>query len=72
MTNDHCPVLEEVEWSSTEDTSPILVAFDEENNAVTFHETATGRLVHAWIPDRPSGDAARRTRRAPRRGRRRR
>ena len=57
MTNDHCPVLEEVEWSSTEDASPILVAFDEENNAVTFHESETGQLVHAWIPDRPSGDA---------------
>ena len=57
MPTDNCPVLDEVEWSSTESTSPIDVAFDEENNAVTFHERETGCLVHAWIPDRPGGDA---------------
>src|SRR5262245_31513200 len=49
------PVLEEVEWSSTESTSPIRVAYGEESNAVTFHER--GRLVHAWVPDRPDGRA---------------
>jgi len=57
MPTDNCPVLEEVEWSSTESTSPIHVAYDEENNAVTFHDGETGDLVHAWIPDRPGGDA---------------
>lgn len=58
MPADNClPALEEVEWSSTESTSAIHVAYDEENNAVTFHERETGRLVHAWIPDRPDARA---------------
>jgi len=55
MTNDSSTVLEGLEWSTTESTSPIHVAYDEENNAVTFHERETGDLVHSWIPDRPSG-----------------
>jgi hypothetical protein len=54
MPADDClPALEEVEWSPTELTSAIHVTFDEENNAVTFQERETGRLVHAWVPDRP-------------------
>ena len=58
MPADNClPALEEVEWSPAESTSTIHVAFDEENNAVTFHERETGRLVHAWIPDRPDARA---------------
>ena len=57
MPTDNCPVLEGVELSSAESTSPIHVAYDEENNAVTFHERETGHLVHAWIPDRPGGCA---------------
>jgi hypothetical protein len=57
MPADNClPALEEVEWS-TELASAIQVAYDEENNAVTFHERETGRLVHAWVPDRPDGRA---------------
>lgn len=55
MPTDNSPVLEEIELFPNEST--IDVAFDEENNAVTFHERGTGRLVHAWIPDRPGGDA---------------
>ena len=57
MPTDNCPVLEEVEWSGTESPSPIHVAYDEENNAVTFHERETGHLVYAWTPDRPGGGA---------------
>lgn len=57
MSTDNCPVLEEIEWSPTESTSPIHVAYDEESNAVTFHERETGHLVHAWTPDRPDGGA---------------
>jgi len=57
MPTDDCLVLEGFEWSRTESTSPIHVAYDEENNAVTFHDRETGHLVHAWIPDRPGGDA---------------
>jgi len=67
MPTDNCPVLEGIEWSPTESTSPIHVvyestspidvAYDEENNAVTFHERATGELVHAWVPDRPDACA---------------
>src|SRR5215813_10767145 len=48
MLTEDFPILE---------TSPIQVAYDEENNAVTFHERDTGRLVHAWVPDRPDGAA---------------
>ena len=55
MPTDNCPVLDE--WSPTESTSPIHVAYDEENNAVTFHERETGHLVHSWVPDRPDGSA---------------
>ena len=57
MPTDNCTVLEEVKHSSTESTSPIHVAFDEESNSVTFHERETGHLVHAWIPDRPDAAA---------------
>ena len=57
MPTDNCPVLEEVEWTPTESTSPIQVAYDEENNAVTFHERETGDLVYAWIPDRTEGSS---------------
>jgi hypothetical protein len=57
MPTDTCPVLERVEWSPTVSMSPIHVAFDEENNAVTFHERETGNLVHAWIPDRTEGSS---------------
>jgi hypothetical protein len=57
MPIDNSPVLEEIELFPTESTRSIDVAFDEENNAVTFHERETGDLVHAWIPDRPGGDA---------------
>lgn len=57
MPTDNCTVLDGVEWSPTESTSPILVAYDEENNAVTFHERETGDLVHSWVPDRPEGSA---------------
>jgi len=48
LTDDCLPILE---------TSPIQVAYDEENNAVRFHERDTGRLVFAWVPDRPDGAA---------------
>jgi hypothetical protein len=44
-----------VEWSATESTNAIQVAYDEESNAVTFHERETGHLVHSWVPDRPDG-----------------
>jgi len=58
MLTEKClPVLEETEWSPIESTSAIHVAYDEENNAVTFHERETDLLVHAWIPDRPDGRA---------------
>lgn len=56
-TENYLPVLEEVEWSPVESTRAIHVAYDEENNAVTFHEADTDRLVHTWIPDRPDGAA---------------
>ena len=58
MPTDNClPVLEGTEWSPTEVASRIQVAYDEENNAVTFHERETGELVHSWVPDRPDGAA---------------
>ena len=57
MPTDNRSVLEEVEWSPTESMSPIHVAYDEENNAVTFHERETGHLVHSWIPDRTEGSS---------------
>jgi hypothetical protein len=54
----YLPVLEpEVEWTEAPAPAPIRVAYDEENNAVTFHERESGRLVHAWIPDRPDARA---------------
>jgi hypothetical protein len=54
----YLPVLEpEVEWTEAPSPAPIRVAYDEENNAVTFHERETGRLVHAWVPDRPDARA---------------
>jgi hypothetical protein len=52
LTDDSPTVLEEVESLPTESTDTIDVAYDEENNAVTFHERETARLVHTWIPDR--------------------
>jgi len=55
MPNDNSTVLEGLDWSPTESSNPIHVAYDEENNAVTFHERETGELVHSWIPDRPGG-----------------
>jgi hypothetical protein len=55
QTDNYLPVLEEVEWSPIDATSAIHVAYDEENNAVTFHEGDL--LVHAWVPDRPDGRA---------------
>lgn len=58
MPAENClPVLEEVEWTATDSPASIQVAYDEENNAVTFHERETGRLVHAWVPDRPDARA---------------
>jgi hypothetical protein len=57
MPTDDCTILEGVEWSQSESTSPVHVAYDEENNAVTFHERETGELVYAWVPDRPEGSA---------------
>src|SRR5258706_5582478 len=57
MRIDSGSLLEEVEWSPTESTSPIHVAYDDENNAVTFHDRETGNLLHAWIPDRTEGGA---------------
>ena len=58
MPADNClPALEEVEWPSTELGGAIRVAYDEESNAVTFHQRETGRLLHAWVPDRPDGRA---------------
>ena len=55
--DNYLPFLEEIEWSRNESANRIDVAYDEENNAVTFHERETGGLVHAWIPDRPDGAA---------------
>ena len=55
MLTDDLPVLEEVEPTVSQST--IDVAYDEENNAVTFHERETDRMVHTWIPDRPDGPA---------------
>jgi hypothetical protein len=57
MPTDNCSVLEQGESSPAESTSPIDVAYDEENNAVIFHERETGHRVHAWVPDRPDGCA---------------
>jgi len=60
MLPDNClPVLEEVEVEccTAESTGAIHVAYDEESNAVTFHERETGHLVHSWIPDRPDARA---------------
>ena len=57
MPTDNCSVLEGITWSPTEPTGPIDVAYDEETNAVIFHERETGRRVHSWVPDRPDGCA---------------
>ena len=56
MLTDNSTSLEEVE-SPTLSASPIQVAYDEENNSVTFHERESGDLVHAWIPDRTDARA---------------
>jgi hypothetical protein len=52
-----CPAVEhsEQERLAPESSTPIAVAYDEECNAITFHERESGRLVHAWVPDRPDG-----------------
>ena len=51
------PQIEPEIQSETEGLNPIQVAYDDENNAVTFHERESGRLVHAWVPDRPDARA---------------
>jgi hypothetical protein len=57
MPTGNFPALEGVPCSPAESPSPVLVAYDEENNTVTFHDRETGRQVYAWIPDRPDGCA---------------
>lgn len=49
-TDNYLPVLEGTEWPSTEAPSRIHVAYDEENNSVTFHDRETGELMHSWVP----------------------
>lgn len=58
LADNFLPVLEEeVDHPAPESSNAIHVAYDEECNAVTFHERETGTLVHAWVPDRPDGRA---------------
>jgi len=47
MPTENCLVVEGVEWSPTESTSPIHVAYDEENNAVT--STSVKRAIWARL-----------------------
>jgi len=53
MHTDNClHVLAEVEWPAADSSPPVLVAFDEESNEVTFHERESRQLLHAWIAER--------------------
>jgi hypothetical protein len=43
----------EAEWLATETFNSITVAYDDENNAITFRERDTDHIVHTWAVERP-------------------
>jgi hypothetical protein len=48
-------VLEETAWPETESPRPVVVTFDEESNALVFHEGEGGAMLYEWIAERRDG-----------------